>query len=286
MVASTKEEALLEVQKLMVAFQMTVEDISPGYCEQQAASEEHFGYQSFFTILGGLLIACAFIFYSDTNGSGRSTLSMMVGVLLYLVAFLLSGRVLGTTLFVLAAVFQSFGLLAHFHTIDDVTVIIGGMFLQFLLGYWLSGNSGAIFIAILLGCAFLIVVIKRSRAGLPEGASIFGLLLLILTFMFDTSANHAVVPFFYFLSSSTLLGGTMFCTINTDLELVLPSLILCLLCFSGWTHSRALSFNGSLAMVGYIWHLIRKNLKRDLGGPATLLLIGVSVIFIGWAAFR
>lgn len=283
---SEKAKVVEQILSLMANHSITVEDLVPNYCQQITMLEENFGFRSFFSILGGILVICAMIFsVSTANVKDRATISAATGVILFIVSFYFDS----TVGMVLAGLFESGGLFFQCGGMNDIQAVLALLFLQFLVAYCFNENTGSLFLLIAYAFSLLLSLLSTTINFKNEPhliPIILGGLSMFTTYSFDEIKNKNVVPFWYFLSSASLLIGIGILVLKeSSLEFIFPFTALALLLFSSLTNSRAISFNASVAMVMYMWHLIRKNLKQELGGPLTLMLVGLSIILLGYIAY-
>lgn len=286
----TKDDALLIMHSLMRKFEITVDDISPNYCKESAVATSSMGFLSFFLILGGGILVVALIFTIKKEGRDRMFLSVIVGTVMYLFGLTCSPAI-GTVVFVVASILQGVGIFVFIdnkvQTSSTFSFVFAAFVAEFLLAYFITKSGGALFSAFGYGCITIFNMLRAVQTPAHEIVLLAGYIILLFTFLFDSVENIDVVPFFYFISSAGIIGGTFYVApIKSEDQWMFPTVNVALLILSRWMTSKVVPFNAGVALVGYSWHVIRSNYKQSLGPEVTLLMVGISILFVGWLAFR
>ena len=291
--------ALEEILALARAHDISAEEIRAAMREAPAAERRSVAGR-IFAWVGGIFILCGLGFFIESfwagmNSAARIILSLGSGVVLEILALLMiqggpiknEGRAtLTVPLFLLAAVFQTGGLMVAFDELgtggEPLHAVLAAalvMLAQALLVFRVHRLTVLAFLAFFFAAGALATALEIIALDGDLNRALCGAALLGAAFLIRDSAQRAMLPFWYFVGAVLLSYGLFELLEETAVHIVYVGYAALLIWFSTLAQSRVLLFVATCAMIGYLGYFTGEYFADSLGWPLALMLIGL--IFIG-----
>jgi len=304
---SERAEALARIAALAQLHGFTLEDLRgaleprevPGP-EAKPARQGVLG--RVFAWLGGTFVLaglCVLVGtqWGDMNLAERVIATLGSGLAAFVLAYMASlypGRErLVTPLFLIAVLTEPVGIVVireEFSTGRNealgALLVAGVMTLQCVLFQARVRRSAVVFAALGFGgvavsAALAVVGIEDELNALVVGASLF-----LVTLAVRRGEHEPITPFWFFVSSGTVLGAWFALVENEPVEISELILIAGCIWLSTTLRSRTLLATGTIALLVYVGYFSGRHFADSVGWPLLLILLGVLMMGVGTAAVR
>ena len=255
-----------------------------------------------FAYLGGIFVLAGLgVFiemqWAAMNSIARITVTLGSGIAMFVMALFAGGderwEKTATPLFLLAALLQPMGILvaiAEFSKGGDdrhaILLTSAVLLIQQTLIFLKTRRTVLVFTALVFGVCLYGTAL--DLIDLDEDLIVFtlGLSVLLVAYSIDRTPHRAITPFWYFVSSTAMLGGLFSLIEDSVVEILFLGAACGLVFLSTWVRSRSLLFVGTVAILGYVGYYTAENFSDVVGWPIALILFGLLLIGLSAAAFR
>ena len=300
---TAKEQALKQIADIVREHDLTAAEILVQLSPSEEASDSKssiltrlFGYLGGIFVLAGLGVFIE-MQWETMNSIARITVTLGSGVAAFVMALFAVGderwEKTATPLFLLAALLQPTGILV---AIDEfsrggderhaILLTSGVLLIQQSLTFLKTRRTVLLFMALIF--AVCLYGTAMDLVNLDEDLIVFtlGLSVLLVTYWIDRTRHAAITPFWYFMSSATMLSGLFSLIRDSVLEIFFLGAACGVVFLSTWVKSRGLLFVGTVAILGYVGYYTAENFSDVVGWPIALILFGLLLIGLSAVAFR
>ena len=292
---SEKAKAIEDILALIKRHDISVDEIS-GAIEGQAGEEENSltGSGRIFAYIGGVFILCGLGFFIESfwdsiNAAARIILYLGSGEVMFIVAQVLASQshYLRTSmpLFILAAVFQSGGMMVAFDELgtggdvrNAIIAVSLVMLLQNLLVFYVYRLGVLLTIAVVFGLALVVDVLEIIGIDGEWNAAIAGSLVLGFSYVINSTSWRQLTPGWFFIGGAMAGGGFFGVLEDTSFHLLYIGLSAGLFYLSILVRSRTLLFVATCTMIGYLSYFTSEYFADSIGWPISLIIIGIILI--------
>jgi len=299
-----KDELIQAILQQMHASGISIEDLTKSL-KTPATPQANSGdlMMKLFSYFGGIFIFCGLgIFVStiwdDLNSSARVIITLGPGIAAYIMGLmaLREERFVGLTtpLLLIAAFMQPAGLFVlideFFNNGGDARyaglLVFGVLTLQQAVTFASYRRTLLALTSILFGLSTIGIALDLVDATFTLTALVMGCSLMCFGKALHDSPHRILAGPAYFFGSLWFLCGGFDWVFDTPFELLYIGIIGILIYFSVLFRSRALLFNGVVAMMGYIGYFSDKYFADSLGWPVLLILLGFLFFGMSSAAWK
>lgn len=292
-----RDDALAQIVALAEEHDLTAQDISAALAPRPESQGSTTG--RILAWVGGIFILCGlgfFIesFWTDMNAAARIILYLGSGIVLLVVALVFIENTLYANstlpLFLMAAVFQSGGILVAFDELGTggdpqlaVLTMTVVMQLQCILLFRVHRLVVHVFLALLFAACSIGNLLDIIGLDWEVQSTLTGAALLAAAFRLNHSSYASIAPF-WFLAGGILTGYGVFDLLeNSPVHILYVAYAGGIIYLSTLARSRMLLFTGTCAMIGYLGWFTSEYFADSIGWPLVLIIIGA--VFIGFSVF-
>lgn len=268
----------------------------PAKPARQGALGRVFAWLGGTLVLAGLCVLVATLWHDmgtperviATLGTGLAAL-----VLSYMASLYAGRERLVTPLFLIAVLTEPVGIvviLQEFSTGRNETLgalaVAGVMTLQCVLFLARVKRSAVVFAALGFGSVAVSAALALVDVEAEFNALLVGVSLFLVTLAVRRSEHEPITPFWFFVSSGTILGSWFALVEGEPLEVSEVALIAGCIWLSTALRSRTLLATGTIAFLVYVGWFSGRRFADSVGWPLLLIALGVLMMGAGTAAVR
>ncbi len=301
---SARDEALAQIAALAEQHGLTHKDVRRALEARQSVEQkprQNVLGRLFATIGGTLVLAGLGVFLStiwdDLNSLERIVLTLGSGlaalVLSYLASLTPERQRLVTPLFLVGVLIEPAGIVVALrefstggHELLGGFVVSATMALQCVLFFARLRRGSMLFFALLFGGVALSAALALIDLDEQLNALVVGTSYLLLTLSLRRTEHEPLTPFWFFVSSSLILGAWFGVVHDTLGEITEVALIAGCVYLSTILRSRTLLATGTIALLSYIGYFSSRHFADSVGWPLMLVFLGALMMGLGTAAVR
>ncbi len=297
-----KETALAEIVDIAQRNNLAAKDITAAL--KAVANDYPSGsiLSRLLAYIGGIFLLCGLGFliemhWENMNTAAHLVITLGAGLVALILAILFLDHdkfsMAATPLFLLAALFESYGMMVAFDELGTggnpqhaVLAMTAVMTLQMLILFWKYQRAVLLFIALAFGGATFSIAFDLMDIDYELNALIIGLSFMLLTYGIDKTVHRTITPFWYFIGSAVFLGAAFDLIEDTSVHILYLGLTAFMIYLSTVVKSRTLLFVSSCSMIGYLGYFTEEYFVDFIGWPVALMLMGILLIGLSSFAFK
>jgi len=296
-----KSTALERIASIARENGLSIEDIAAALNGEPVESSGSVTSRIFATI-GGIFILCGLGFFIESfwnamNAAARIILYLGSGMVMLVLALVFirnkSYEKSAWVLFLLAAVFQSGGIMVAFDELGtggDIELALlamsGVMLVQNSLVLHAHRLSILVFLVLFFAATFITTLLDYIGMDWEFVFTVTGLLLLGAGYRLAGTAYRVIVPFWNFAGGIMASWGVFDILENSPADILYIAYAALLIYFSTLAKSRTLLFVGTGAMIGYLSYFTGEYFADSIGWPLALMIIGILFIALSILAVK
>lgn len=286
-----RNDALAAIAEIADRHGLTVREIS-GFIERGRAAPHRkneiltklFGYLGGVLVFAGLLVYTG-MHWAEMGSLERIAISFGPGVIAYVVAIacLRDPRYLraATPLFLIAGLLEPGGMMvaiAEYSQGGDarhaLLLVLGIMAASFGLTFWKERRAVLLFLLLIYASGWFSVCFDLLGLDEDYNAVVVGGFLMAVTYAISKTRHAAIAGFWYFIGSALVLCGGFEILEHSAVDVAFLGLACFFMYLSLQVRSRALLFNGTLGVLGFLGYYTAEYFEQVGGWPLALLVIG------------
>lgn len=295
-----RNDALTQIAEIAKLHHLSAKDItefmSGGKAEPHRKSEiltKLFGYLGGIFVFAGICIYVG-MHWDELGAHARIIITLGTGIVAYILAIvcLRDERYIrmATPLLLIAGLFEPGGMMvtiAEYSTGGDprhaFLIVFGIMAVQMALTFWNERRAVLLFLLLLYGSSWFGVMFDLLEMEEEWNALVVGFFIMSLTWGISKTRFSSVCGFWYFIGSAMFLCATWAILEDWHAEILFIGPACFFVFLSVMARSRALLFNGVLAVLGFISYYTAEYFLDNSAWPLGLLIMGV--VLIGMSKF-
>lgn len=300
-----KEEQIQAVLQQMRAAGITLDELSAALKTGDAASASQSGdlVMKLMSYFGGIFVfsgLCIFVgtIWDDLNSAARIIVTLGPGIVAYVMGLMALREErfvrITTPLLLIAAAMQPSGMLV---AIDELFTTGSDARYAFLAVFSVMAVQQAVtfasyrrtllaFTSLFFGYSALFIILDLLDATPTLTAIMIGASMTAFGKSLHDSPHRFLAGPAYFFGSILFMAGCFDWFYDTPFEILYVGVVGGLIYASVWFRSRALLFNGVVAMLSYIGYFSGKHFADSLGWPLVLIILGLVFFGLSSAAWK